>query len=98
MQCFADVVSKASAYIPTVCLLAVLPALTVDIWWLMQGSASHIAIHTTEIMTLRKRINELYAHHTGQSASLIGKTTMYTFAMLHINCLFAVSESLAATG
>lgn len=24
-------------------------------------------------MTLRKRINELYAHHTGQSASLIGR-------------------------
>lgn len=41
--------------------------------FLLQGSASHIAIHTTEIMTLRKKINELYAHHTGQSASFIGR-------------------------
>lgn len=60
----------------------------------MQGSASHIAIHTTEIMTLRKRINELYAHHTGQSASLIGKVTMYKVGTLHTECLFAVSASL----
>ena len=32
-----------------------------------QGQASDIAIHATEILSLRKRLNAIYAHHTGQS-------------------------------
>lgn len=32
-----------------------------------QGQASDIAIHATEILNLRKRLNSIYAKHTGQS-------------------------------
>ena len=39
----------------------------------MQGQASDIAIHTNEILTLRRIINELYAKHTGQPVERIGK-------------------------
>lgn len=47
--------------------------LLMQLLYMPQGSASHIAIHTTEIMTLRSKINKLYAHHTGQSEGLIGE-------------------------
>lgn len=33
------------------------------------GQASDIAIHASEILTLRKRLNGLYAHHTGRAIS-----------------------------
>jgi ATP-dependent Clp protease protease subunit len=32
-----------------------------------QGQASDIMIHAQEILNLRKRLNEIYVHHTGQS-------------------------------
>ncbi len=32
-----------------------------------QGQASDIAIHAQEVLALKKRLNEIYVHHTGQS-------------------------------
>jgi ATP-dependent Clp protease protease subunit len=31
-----------------------------------QGQASDIMIHAQEILNMRKRLNEIYVHHTGQ--------------------------------
>ena len=36
-----------------------------------QGPAADIDIHAKEILTLRARLNELYAHHTGQDLATI---------------------------
>jgi ATP-dependent Clp protease protease subunit len=36
-----------------------------------QGQAADIAIQAREILTLRKRLNEIYVHHTGQSMEAI---------------------------
>ncbi|PLX43212.1 MAG: ATP-dependent Clp endopeptidase, proteolytic subunit ClpP [Hyphomicrobiales bacterium] len=38
-----------------------------------QGQASDIALHAEEILSLRKRLNEIYAGHTGQSVKKIGE-------------------------
>lgn len=38
-----------------------------------QGTASDIEIQAREILYLRRRINELYAHHTGQTVETIEK-------------------------
>jgi len=38
-----------------------------------QGQATDIEIHAREILYLRQRLNELYAHHTGQSVEQIAK-------------------------
>lgn len=38
-----------------------------------QGQATDIEIHAREILYLRKRLNELYAHHTGQTVEQIAK-------------------------
>jgi ATP-dependent Clp protease protease subunit len=32
-----------------------------------QGQASDIAIHAQEVLNLKKRLNEIYVQHTGQS-------------------------------
>jgi len=37
----------------------------------VQGQASDIQIHANEILTIRKMLNEIYAHHTGQSLKKI---------------------------
>jgi ATP-dependent Clp protease protease subunit len=39
-----------------------------------QGQATDIARHAQEIMKLKKRLNEIYARHTGQSVEAIEKT------------------------
>tara|TARA_Y100001934_G_scaffold47995_1_gene58377 strand:- start:3133 stop:3762 length:630 start_codon:yes stop_codon:yes gene_type:complete len=36
-----------------------------------QGQASDIEIHAREILNLRKRLNEIYVHHTGQDYEII---------------------------
>ena len=36
-----------------------------------QGQASDIEIQAREILTLRKRLNEIYVKHTGQELSVI---------------------------
>ena len=36
-----------------------------------QGQATDIEIHAREILALRSRLNEIYAHHTGQDMSVI---------------------------
>jgi ATP-dependent Clp protease protease subunit len=36
-----------------------------------QGQATDIEIHAREILALRKRLNEIYVHHTGQSIEVI---------------------------
>ena len=36
-----------------------------------QGQASDIEIHAKEILSLRRRLNEIYVHHTGQSIEAI---------------------------
>jgi len=36
-----------------------------------QGQAADIEIHAREIINLRQRLNEIYAHHTGQSLETI---------------------------
>lgn len=38
-----------------------------------QGQASDIAIQAQEILTIRKRLNQLYVNHTGQSLEIIEK-------------------------
>ena len=37
----------------------------------VQGQASDIQIHANEILTIRKKLNEIYVHHTGQSLKKI---------------------------
>jgi ATP-dependent Clp protease protease subunit len=36
-----------------------------------QGQATDIEIHAREILSLRKRLNEIYVHHTGQAIEVI---------------------------
>ncbi|REC96136.1 ATP-dependent Clp endopeptidase proteolytic subunit ClpP [Kushneria indalinina] len=40
-----------------------------------QGQASDIEIHTREILTIRQRLNEILAHHTGQDLEKIARDT-----------------------
>lgn len=40
-----------------------------------QGQASDIEIHTREILTIRQRLNEILAHHTGQDIEKIARDT-----------------------
>lgn len=40
-----------------------------------QGQASDIEIHAKEILFLRQRLNEVLAHHTGQTVEAIGRDT-----------------------
>ena len=44
-------------------------------WGGIEGVASDIGIHAKEILRLRERINEILAHHTGQSVERIAKDT-----------------------
>ncbi|MFT6106881.1 MAG: ATP-dependent Clp protease protease subunit [Rickettsiales bacterium] len=38
-----------------------------------QGQATDIEIHARETLSLKKRLNEIYAHHTGQKIGVIEK-------------------------
>ncbi len=38
-----------------------------------QGQASDIEIHTKEILSIKKRLNEILAHHTGQKVDKVAK-------------------------
>ena len=40
-----------------------------------QGQASDIAIHAKEILSLRAKLNEIMAHHTGQPIERIERDT-----------------------
>ncbi|HXR01390.1 MAG TPA: ATP-dependent Clp protease proteolytic subunit, partial [Pseudomonas sp.] len=40
-----------------------------------QGQASDIDIHAKEILFIRQRLNELLAHHTGQTLEAIERDT-----------------------
>jgi ATP-dependent Clp protease protease subunit len=40
-----------------------------------QGQASDIAIHAKEILSLRAKLNEIMAHHTGQPIDRIERDT-----------------------
>ena len=44
-------------------------------WGGFQGAASDISIHADEILKLKKRLNGILAHHTGQSVEQIEKDT-----------------------
>ncbi|MCM8800966.1 MAG: ATP-dependent Clp endopeptidase proteolytic subunit ClpP [Candidatus Omnitrophica bacterium] len=44
-------------------------------WGGIQGVAEDISIHAKEILKLRERLNEILAHHTGQSLEKIQKDT-----------------------
>ncbi len=46
-----------------------------------QGQASDIEIHTKEILTLREKLNDILANHTGQPKSKIAKDTDRNFFM-----------------
>ena len=46
-----------------------------------QGQASDIEIQTREILTLRERLNEILAHHTGQPIEKIARDTDRNFFM-----------------
>lgn len=48
----------------------------------LTGAASDIEIHAREIVSMRKRINEILAHHTGQSVERIEKDADRDFIML----------------
>ena len=39
-----------------------------------QGQATDIEIHAQEILSLKKRLNEIYVKHTGQKLSVIEKS------------------------
>ena len=41
----------------------------------VQGQASDIAIHAEETLKIRTRLNQILAHHTGQSEEVISKDT-----------------------
>ncbi len=41
----------------------------------VQGQASDIAIHAEETLKIRTRLNQILAHHTGQSVEIIAKDT-----------------------
>ena len=38
-----------------------------------RGQATDIEIHAREILSLRKRLNEIYVHHTGQELEVVEK-------------------------
>lgn len=44
-------------------------------WGGVQGAASDISIQAKEILRLKDRLNEILAHHTGQSLDQIGRDT-----------------------
>ncbi|MCG8603778.1 ATP-dependent Clp endopeptidase proteolytic subunit ClpP [bacterium] len=46
-----------------------------------QGQATDIEIHTKEILTIRKKLNDILAHHTGQPVNKIAKDTDRNFFM-----------------
>ena len=46
-----------------------------------QGQATDIEIHTKEILTIRKKLNDILAHHTGQPVNKISKDTDRNFFM-----------------
>ena len=46
-----------------------------------QGQASDIEIHAREILKIRKRLNDIYVHHTGQSVEQIEKDIDRDFFM-----------------
>ena len=38
-----------------------------------QGKESYIEIHTQEILSIKKKLNEILAHHTGQKVDKVAK-------------------------
>ncbi|HEX9652966.1 MAG TPA: ATP-dependent Clp endopeptidase proteolytic subunit ClpP [bacterium] len=46
-----------------------------------QGQATDIEIHTKEILTIREKLNEILAYHTGQSIEKIAKDSDRNFFM-----------------
>ena len=50
-------------------------------WGGLQGQVTDIEIHTKELITLRKKLNEILANHTGQSVEKIAKDTDRNFFM-----------------
>jgi ATP-dependent Clp protease protease subunit len=44
-------------------------------WGGAQGTASDIHIQATEILKMKKQLNEILAHHTGQSIERVEKDT-----------------------
>lgn len=44
-------------------------------WGGVRGTATDISIHAEEILKLRKKLNEILAHHTGKDISQIEKDT-----------------------
>ena len=43
-----------------------------------QGQATDIEIHANEVMSLKKRLNEIYSKHTGKSVDKIKDCLLYT--------------------
>ncbi|MBN1153436.1 ATP-dependent Clp endopeptidase proteolytic subunit ClpP [candidate division KSB1 bacterium] len=50
-------------------------------WGGAQGQASDIEIQTNEILTMRKELNKILAHHTGQKVEKIAKDTDRNYFM-----------------
>jgi len=50
-------------------------------WGGVQGQAADIAIHAREILSVRKKLNEILANHTGQPLERIEKDTDRDFIM-----------------
>ena len=46
-----------------------------------QGQASDLEIYTKEILTLREKLNDIMAHHTGQNLDIIARDTDRNFFM-----------------
>lgn len=75
---------------PSITLVKAVPAYCCSAYVLggcapVQGQASDIRIHAEEISRLSKRLNAIYAKHTGQPEGLIGEqSTLDT--VLHTDC------------
>ncbi len=50
-------------------------------WGGMQGTASDISIHATEILKTKERLNEILATHTGKTPEQVGKDSDRDFFM-----------------
>ncbi len=50
-------------------------------WGGAQGQATDMEIHTKEILTIREKLNEILAYHTGQTIDKISKDTDRNFFM-----------------
>jgi ATP-dependent Clp protease protease subunit len=60
-----------------------------------QGQATDILIHANEIIEIKKRLNQLYVHHTNKSLDVIGMSPTGLCVMFSVTKLFLLSTEKA---